>query len=80
MNKTVEIEFSQKVVYKKRISVTQKEFNLIKDLDFSDVPMYVKRDEKLISNPKYEILETIISSDNIIDADDELLNVSVKEI
>lgn len=76
----VRIEFKKTVKYSKEIELTDAEYDIVKDLDNDDVHMYVKKDGKLISNPQYDIIESIASFQNIEDVYDELNDVTVEEL
>ncbi|MDV3982787.1 hypothetical protein CMT48_17100 [Elizabethkingia anophelis] len=76
----VKIEFTQTVKYSKEVDLTYEGYEIVKDLFNDDVPMYVKKDGRLVSNPQYEILENIMSDENIIDWEDNFSDAFVEKI
>ncbi|WP_454060122.1 hypothetical protein [Elizabethkingia ursingii] len=76
----VNIEFTQTVKYSKEVDLTDEGYEIVKDLFYDEVPMYIKKDGKLIFNPQYEILENIISDENVIDWEDHFSDAFVERV
>ena len=76
----VKIEFSRVITYSINTEISLEDFELIKDLDCEDVPMYKKENGKIVGNEIYEILNEFAEDYNESDWGEELLNVTVTEL
>ena len=78
----VKIEFSRVITYSINTEISLEDFELIKDLDCEDVPMYVKENgDKWVTNDAYDILNEYATVSNEYDlGGEELLNVTVEDL
>ncbi|MDV4024227.1 hypothetical protein CMT52_07740 [Elizabethkingia anophelis] len=74
----VKIEFQRNIWYSAEIEVTDAEYDIIKDLDNDDLPMYIRKDGKIISNPAYDIISPFTEDEYVYDMDEEINNASVE--
>ncbi|ODM52197.1 hypothetical protein BFF93_15800 [Elizabethkingia meningoseptica] len=76
----VQIALTQKVQYSFVANLTDEQYELIKDLDMDDVPMYIRRDGKIVTNPQYEVLEKFFDPYDVQNGEEEFLDVTIEEL
>ncbi|GEM_PF-3080000 len=76
----VQIELTQKVQYSFEANLTDEQYELIKDLDMDDVPMYIRKEGKIVTNPQYEVLEQFFDPYDVQNGEEEFLDVTIEEL
>lgn len=86
--KRIQVKLTRKVTYLSEITVSDEDFELIKDLDHDDVEMYDTKTVKTYDNgqrtiqynPQYVILEDLDAEHYETEREETMYDVTVKEL